>query len=137
MLKSKLLKLRILLKHIDHNRYRVYNILSRLDKAEDEEEWRNISKQLAREELLSPEQFVKVVDVDKLSDVADIIRDTKIGHGINFLPTKLSGLKDKLEMLLEENISTVKRELTAVLEELLRRKGISMDRYTAIKDNLL
>ena len=112
-------------------------ILTRLDRAEDEKDWKNISKQLAREEFLSPEQFVKVVDVDKLSDVAEIIRDTKIGHGVNFLPTKLSKLKDKLEMLLEENIYTTRRELEAVLEELLRRKGISLDRYTTIKDSLL
>ena len=94
----------------------------------------NAAKLLAREELLTPQQFVKEVDVAKLKDVAKIIQETKIGHGMKFLPTKLIDLKRKLEELLEDTEET---QLKAVLEELLRRNGISLERYKYIKDAYL
>ena len=60
------------------------------------EETTSILKQLAREELLSEEQYLKLaqIRVDELtsSRLADIIKETKIGQGIKFLLRKLSDL---------------------------------------------
>ena len=74
------------------------------------------------------------MDVDNVRDAAKIIEETKIGHGMKFLPTKLIDLKRKLEELLEDTEET---QLKAVLEELLRRNGISLERYKDIKDAYL
>ena len=52
------------------------------------EEMSFILKQLAREELLSEEQYLKLaqISVDELTSsiLADIIKETKIGQGIKF-----------------------------------------------------
>ena len=118
MLKSKIQKFKILLDHIDHNRYRVRTILSRLANTRDEEDWGNAAKLFAREELLSPQQFAKIMDANNVRDADKIIEETKIGHGMKFLPSKLIDLKRKLEELLEEPDET---QAKAVIEELLRR----------------
>ena len=54
-----------------------------------------------------------------------------VGHCMKFLPNKLDDLKKILEDLLEETDET---QLKAVLKELLRQNGISLERYEAIKD---
>ena len=55
-----------------------------------------ILKQLAREELLSEEQYLKLaqIGIEELtsSRLADIIKETKIGQGRKFLPRKLNDL---------------------------------------------
>ena len=67
----------------------------------DKEHWKNITKLFSQEELLSQKQFQKIVDIDELKDATNIIKDTKIGHGMNFL---LTNLKDNLEILLKEGL---------------------------------
>ena len=51
----------------------------------------------------------------------------------------LNDLAKSLQVLLEELTETGKNEVrnkvAAVLEELLRRNGISLDRYTTIKED--
>ena len=63
----------------------------------------------------------------------DVIKDTKIGQGLKYLPRKLSdlvkGLHDLLEELAETGPTEV-RKVAAVLEELLSRNGISLDNDT-------
>ena len=58
-----------------------------LDDAEDNEQ--DILKRLTREELLSEEQYKKLSALEDLTDleaVADIMKDTKVGQGLKFLP---------------------------------------------------
>ena len=71
--------------------------------------------------------------------VADIVKDTKVGQGLNFLPRTLSALTKKLHLLLtsdsvDTKLSSVKREVAGILDELLRRGDISLKRYQHIKD---
>ena len=70
--------------------------------------------------------------------VVDIVKETKVGQGVKFLPRVLDDLKKKLPLLLEEMVekghARVKKELEGILEELLRRGGISLRRYKALKE---
>ena len=69
-----------------------------------------ILKELAREELLSEEQYLKLaqLDINELnsSHIADIIKKNKIGQGIQFLPRKLSDLTKHLQIWLQELAET-------------------------------
>ena len=143
ILKSNLHRLKMLLNYIDRNRYRVQSIVSRLSDAESERDRVGILEQLTREGLLSQEQFEKLDELKQvdLPRVIDIIKETKIGHGIKFLPSTLPDLKNRLHFLLtnddsvDTELSRVKREIHALLEELLRREAISAEQYTTVKDN--
>ena len=142
ILKSNLHRLKMLLNYIDRNRYRVQSIVSRLSDAESERERVGILEQLTREGLLSQEQFEKLEDLKQvdLPRVIDIIKETKIGHGIKFLPSTLPDLKNRLHLLLtrdtvDTELSRVKREIHALLEELLRREAISAEHYATIKED--
>ena len=126
--KVKQLRLKILLEDIARNRHRVQSIMKRTaDVMGEKEGMAFILKQLAREELLSDEQYLKLaqIDIDELnsSRLADIIKKTKIGQGINFLPRKLVDLTKQLQIWLEElaktKTSAVRNKVRAVLEELL------------------
>ena len=96
-------------------------------------------KQLVPEKLISDEQYLKLKAIDELNSarVADTIKETKVGQGIEFLPRKLIDLIKELQISLEElaksGASAVKNKVRAVLEELLRQKGITEERYTSIK----
>ena len=89
----------MLLNDIADNRHRVQAILRRLNKTKDE----NTLKQLVREQLLSPEQYEKIkknAALD-LAAIADIIKDTKVGRGLKFLPRTIADLKTKVQVLLK------------------------------------
>ena len=53
----------------------------------------------------------------------------KIGQGLKFLPRKLADLTKNLQIWVEELVDTgesdVRNKVAGLLEELLRRKGIS------------
>ena len=70
------------------------------------------------EKNLSPEQLENI----NLSPVADVIKDTKVGKGINFLPRTIVDLTKTLPLLLSEltetGMSDVKKEVAAILKEL-------------------
>ena len=132
--KIKHLRLKMLLDDIDRNRYRVQSILKRTaDAMGKPKEMAIILKQLAREELLSDEQYLKLAQLSmnelNSSRLADIIKDTKIGQGIKILPRKLIDLTKQLQIWLEElaksKSSALQKNVAAVLEELLRRKDIT------------
>ena len=123
--KVKQLRLKILLDDIARNRHRVQSIIRRTaDAMGKKEEMAFILKQLAREELLSEEQYLKLaqIGIEELtsSRLADIIKETKIGQGINLLPQKLSDLTKQLQIWLEElaksKTSAVQKKVAAVLE---------------------
>ena len=73
------------------------------------------------------------------SRLVDVIKDTKIGQGLKFLPRKLADQAKNLQIWLEELVETgksdIRNKVAGLLEELLRRKGISPERYISIKEN--
>ena len=130
----------MLLNDIKRNRHRVYSILIRLQNVlDDKDRIKDVLRQLAREDLLSEEQFEQIMEIEEFSlpAVADIVKGTKTGQGLKFLPRTIVGLTAKLPLLLQElqetGQSRVKNELAGVLEEPLRRGGISLKRYQHIK----
>ena len=127
----------MLLNDIADNRHRVQTILTRLkDNGKDE----NTLKQLVREQLLSPEQYEKAAAALDLTAIADIIKDTKVGRGLKFLPRTVDDLKKKLQVLLNEiatkGIDAIKKELIAILDELLHKNGITKDEYISINNDI-
>ena len=129
------------------NRYRVNSILSGLQRSLEQhgaENIKSVLNRLAREELFSQEQFTQLSDLDvdmELQDIVVIIKETKVGRGIAFLPRSLSGLADELAKIakefIEKEIKPEASKLEAVMADLLRRKGISRQNYKTLKDNLL
>ena len=69
--------------------------------------------------------------------VVEVIKETKIGQGLKFLPRRIGHFKKMLQSLLDELVDTgkslVRNEFAAVLEELHRQNGISLERYTEMK----
>ena len=67
------------------------------------------------------------------------MKDTKIGQGLKFLPRRLADQTKHLLIWLEELVDTgksdVRKKVAGLLEELLRRKGISHERYITIKED--
>ena len=65
-------------------------------------------------------------------------KEFKIVEGLDFLPRKTDKLVDTLQEWLEEFVekgsSALKNKIGAVINELLRRKEISKERYDQIKD---
>ena len=116
------------------------SILTRLSNTHHERDVEHTLNQLVREDLISHDQYESLMALDKmdLPAVIEIVKDTKIGQGLTFLPRVRAGLKQKLPFLLEEMVKTghtrVKKELEGVLEELLRRDGITHHKYQGIKD---
>ena len=92
---------------------------------------------LDREGLLSDEQFKqlgKLEDPD-LGKITEVIMDTKIGQGLNFLPrTKLRHTLHSLLTELEENGSEfIKSKVASILEELFNRNAIRRGEYVNLK----
>ena len=138
--RSNIHRLKMLVKDIASNRYRVKSIFTRIaDDMGDKDDALPILQALVREELLSKEQFEKLAKLEEieLPALAVVIKDTKVGQGLKFLPTAICNLRKTLPSLLTELTETtgnsmIRKKLTAVLEELQRRKGISNKRYTEI-----
>ena len=90
---SKLVRVKMLLSDINNNRHRVQGLFQRIDDAEDNEE--DLWKLLARQGLISDEQFVKLSELGNtdMETIASVLKCVKIGQGIPFLPTSLNGLR--------------------------------------------
>ena len=135
--RSKQHRLKMLIDGINKNRYRIESILRRLDEAEDDA--LSILKGLVRESLLSDKQFETLVelDVSDLPAVALVIKDTKVGQRVKFLPNTMKSLRESMGTLLKELFDTgravIKTQLIPVLEELPRRKGIIDKQYATVK----
>ena len=138
--KSKLLRFRMLSKDIERNRFRVKEILTRFKDGSDDS---HTLSMLKREKLLSKEQADKINKVLKdgkdLKQIANIIKSTKIGNDLDHLPTKINDLKNVLQIWLTELANTGKNDLRqkvgAVLDEMLRRRVITQNRYNLIKED--
>ena len=91
---------------------------------------------------MSDQQYFKLVDaVDELDDIkklTDVLKETKIGEGMDFLPRKTADLVDSLrEWILEfveKGGAALQNKISSLLNELLRRKTISEERYTELKE---
>ena len=77
------------------------------------------------------EQFKKLSTLEDLTDVeavADIVKETKVGQGLKFLPRTLDGLHESWQLLQKEldetGSATIRNRLAAVLKELNRHKLI-------------
>ena len=70
--------------------------------------------------------------------MTDVIRETKIGQGMNFLPRKTGYLIDSLlewmEEFVEKGGTVLQNKISSVLNELLCRKTISDERYNELKE---
>ena len=91
---------------------------------------------------MSEEQFKKLSapeDFTDLEEVADIVKDTKVGQGLKFLPRTLDALHKSCQLLQKEFGETgsamIRNRLAAVLQELNRRKIISDKLYVKLKDD--
>ena len=140
--KSSMQRLRSLLNHITNTRYRVKSVMERVKNATDNgDDQLHVLQQLAKEEMLSDEQFQKMIELEDMTmpAVVDIIKETKTGQGLKFLPRSIVGLSKKLPVLIEELVKTglsrVKREVSGVIEELLRQGGITLKQYLQIKED--
>ena len=96
---------------------------------------------MVKENLITEQHYFKLgeeieeLDIKRLTD---IIKEFKIGEGLDFLPRKTDKLIDTLQEWLEEFVekgsSALKNKIGAVINELLRRKEISKERYDQIMD---
>ena len=75
-------RMKMLLDDIKSNRFRVHSIFTRIVHGQGKDDMLSILKQLAAEELLSPEQFEKLSELEDLDlpIIALIIKDSKVGQ---------------------------------------------------------
>ena len=138
--KSELLHMNMLLDDININRRQIREIFQHIDDADDNEE--DVLKMQVREGLTSRDQFEKLSDLDgtDMEKIANVLKGSKIGQGIPLLPTSLSELRNifgKLYKKFEKHGSKmVKTKLLPILEELLRRDGISDAQYAVLMQEL-
>ena len=135
------LNIQILLRDINDNRYRVKAILTRL---KDSQNFMATLNQLYHEELLSQVQYDKMKELgnnNNLQAIADIIKDTKYGQGLKFLPRELSELRKDFQRLItkteSEGITKLEKNLmTAYLNELLKQKVITEHECNSVKEEI-
>ena len=86
--KSNQHRIKMLLDDITKNRYRIEQIIQKLMDAEDKDEMSTILQMLVREGILSHEQFKQLGELEDtdFGEITEVIMDTKIGQGLNFLP---------------------------------------------------
>ena len=140
--RSIMLKIKMLINDIEKNRQRVKEIVNRFNQAGDDNKSRIwVIEQLAKGDLITEQQYFKLVEEIEELDIkrlTDIIKEFKIGEGLDFLPRKTDKLIDTLQEWLEEFVekgsSVLKNKIGAVINELLRRKEISKERYDQIKE---
>ena len=83
-----------------------------MDDVQDKQDMLFILKQLAAEELLSPEQFEQLSELEEmdLPTIAVVIKNTKAGQGLKFLPRILNDLKQQLHIYLKDLVETGQSE---------------------------
>ena len=112
--------------------------MTRLEEAEDKEDIVNTLEALRREDFISLEQYEKLMVDDAAFDprtTVMIIKDTKVGRGLKFLPRQLTDLKNKIQTAInEENISL--KDILLSLDEMFRKNGISVNDYQSTKKEI-
>ena len=130
---SKLLRVQILLDDINNNRRHIQEIFQRID--DTEENVNDIWKILVQEGLISDEQFEKLSKLENtsLEEISSILKGTKSGQGISFLPTSMAALCYTFGQLWKAG---VKNKILPVLKELLRRGGMTDGQYSILVNEL-
>ena len=97
---------------------------------------------LVRVGLISGDQFEKLSALDgtDMEKIANVLKGSKIGQGIPFLPTSLSELRNIFGKLWEKferhGSKMVKTKLLPIMEELLHRGGIRDAQYAVLMQEL-
>ena len=69
-----------------------------------------------------------------------LTEDKKEGKGINFLPGNIEGLLEQFRLLFAEfcagNKSSTKKQMVAILDQLLKRKYMNQDEYNAMCEKI-
>ena len=96
-------------------------------------------RRLAQYKLITWGQFHKLNELEtwNLPVIAEIISQTKVEQGLDLLPNVISHLKSKMVHLLQELKEHGKElvgstELQAIINELLRRGAISIQKHMDI-----
>ena len=141
--KATLHRVQMLLREIERNRDRIQQVMWRISTVfgedADDKEVLNMLKQLVKEELISHEQYTKLaamkneLDLEKL---VGVMKETKIGQGLDFIPRKTLDIWKKLSNLLDEinkeGQPEVRNELLALMNELLTRGELTKKEYDIV-----
>ena len=145
--RSKLHRFEMILGDIRGNRFRVSDIMHRMNVilSDPNVAPKHISdglKAMVREGFISDEQFkslnknVNNLDLDKV--IAEI-KSTKVGRGINFLPRETSDLMKKLRHwtmeFAKDGTAALRQKILSVLDELLFRNVITKEEHKDIKED--
>ena len=93
---------------------------------------------LRREELISLKQYEKLMLNDAAFDpqtTVMVIKDTKVGRGLKFLPRELTDLKSKIQSVINEESVSLK-DMLVYLDKMFRKNGISLKDYHSIKKEI-
>ena len=145
--RSKLHRFEMILGDIRSNRFRVSDIVHRMNVILSDLNVapKHISdglKAMVREGFISDEQFkalnknINSLDLDK---VITEIKSTKVGRGINFLPRETSDLMKKLKdwtmEFVKNGTAALRQKILSVLDELLFRNVITKEEHKDIKED--
>ena len=146
--KSKLHRFKMLLKEIRVNRYRVSNIVHRMNvilsgENVNKKEISDGLKNLISGNLINDEQYKalqnKIDDLD-VDNLIWEIKSVKVGRGLEFLPRKTHDLLEKLKEWVGEfgveGTAALRQKILGVLDELLFRKVISKNVYKDVKSDI-
>ena len=148
ILKSKLLRLTMVLKDMRRNRQRVANVSNQMGlilsaRKVEEKYIKNGLQTLLIDGSINQEQHEElnemVAELD-LMKLLEVVGKTKIGRGIQFLPRSKEDLLKKLHEMSchhQKNPSrNLKKKMKASLDELLSRKVITKGQYNNIKQDI-
>ena len=144
------LNIQMLLRDINDNRYRVKTILTRLyDQSQQNYNFLATLNRLFYEDLLSQKQYDEMKDLggnnnnnnNNLQSIANIIKGTKYGQGLKFLPREVADLKNEFQTLItkvaSEGINKLEKNLMAAyLNELSKQKVITKHECNSIKKDV-
>ena len=139
--RSELLRLTMALKDIKRNYYKVSDILRRMKVIFDDENRKaeNVAdgiKGLIRDELISEEQYdelMRIINDLDMEQLIKVIRTTKSGRGIDFLPRDTKDLYQKVlewtAVHQKDPSFDLKQKILSALHELRFRKAIKKNDY--------
>ncbi len=148
ILKSKLLRLTMILKDMQRNRQRVANVLNQMglilsSRKVEEKYIKNGLQTLLIDGSINQEQHEELIEMVAeldLMKLLEVVGKTKIGRGIQFLPRSKEDLLKKLHKMAchhQKNPSrNLKKKMKASLDELLSRKAITKGQYNNIKQDI-
>ena len=117
------------------NRYRVNKVLRALQDVHHDRT--STLRNLAQYNLITSEQYHNLNELINWTPpaIADI-STTKVGQGLDLLPNVISHLRSRMIRLLNDlthhGKDFVGKELKPIIDELLRRGGIAIDKHMGI-----